>query len=325
MTWAYLAFMQFLVIWAENLPREIAWYVPRLQTGWQWVGVALVLLQLAVPFLALLFRDVKDQPGAPGRGGRAAAGRHGAGLRSGPCCPRSIRTPCTAGGSQPLADRGHGAAAARRRRHRRGASPRSEGCAMREIAVRPVLWTALAIALVIAVGRGLPCSACCTRPACRRVATGCRPARTSAAARRPACASAPQDELRAGAPAASRPACDSCRLGGPQRASPTSRSTMRWTCCVARRAQEATAMRRLALGACCGSPARAARRAAAGPAAAAAARRSSSSSGVAAAAGRSPCVDDGGAAAPAGRLRRRPARPCCWCRATTAARSCAAS
>jgi hypothetical protein len=60
MTWGYLAFMQFLVIWSENLPREISWYVPRLQTGWQWVGLALVLAQLALPFLALLFRSVKD-------------------------------------------------------------------------------------------------------------------------------------------------------------------------------------------------------------------------------------------------------------------------
>jgi hypothetical protein len=62
MTWAYLAFMQFLVIWAENLPAEVTWYVPRLQTGWQAVGLALVLLQLVLPFLALLFRAVKDRP-----------------------------------------------------------------------------------------------------------------------------------------------------------------------------------------------------------------------------------------------------------------------
>jgi len=62
MSWAYLAFMQFLVIWAENLPREIAWYVPRLQTGWVRLGVALVLLQLVLPFLALLFRGIKDHP-----------------------------------------------------------------------------------------------------------------------------------------------------------------------------------------------------------------------------------------------------------------------
>ncbi|MBC5784053.1 hypothetical protein H8N03_13965 [Ramlibacter sp. USB13] len=62
MSWAYLAFMQFLIIWAENLPAEVTWYVPRLQTGWSAVGVALALLQLAVPFVLLLFRAVKDRP-----------------------------------------------------------------------------------------------------------------------------------------------------------------------------------------------------------------------------------------------------------------------
>ncbi len=60
--WAYLAFMEFLIIWAENLPDEIAWYVPRLQTGWVGVAVALVLLQLALPLLALLQRRLKDRP-----------------------------------------------------------------------------------------------------------------------------------------------------------------------------------------------------------------------------------------------------------------------
>jgi hypothetical protein len=60
--WAYLGFMQLLIIWAENLPREIAWYLPRLDTGWRGVGVALVLLHFALPLLALLFRALKDRP-----------------------------------------------------------------------------------------------------------------------------------------------------------------------------------------------------------------------------------------------------------------------
>ena len=63
MSWAYLAFMQFLIVWSENLPREIAWYLPRLQTGWRWDGAALAVLLFAVPFTALLFRPVKDRPG----------------------------------------------------------------------------------------------------------------------------------------------------------------------------------------------------------------------------------------------------------------------
>jgi hypothetical protein len=62
MTWAYLAFTQFLIIWAENLPREIAWYVPRLQTGWWTLGAFLVAFQFFVPFLILLSRDAKRAP-----------------------------------------------------------------------------------------------------------------------------------------------------------------------------------------------------------------------------------------------------------------------
>lgn len=62
MTWAYVAFFEFQVIWAENLPYEIQWYVPRLQTGWWWIGLALVVLMLALPLLALLQRRLKDRP-----------------------------------------------------------------------------------------------------------------------------------------------------------------------------------------------------------------------------------------------------------------------
>ena len=62
MSWAYLAFMQYLVIWAEDLPREIAWYLPRLTGGWQYAALALVAMQLVLPFFALLFRAVKDHP-----------------------------------------------------------------------------------------------------------------------------------------------------------------------------------------------------------------------------------------------------------------------
>jgi hypothetical protein len=62
MVWAYVSFAQFLLIWSGNLPEEIAWYVPRIQGGWQWLGWTLVTCQFALPFLLLLFRDVKRQP-----------------------------------------------------------------------------------------------------------------------------------------------------------------------------------------------------------------------------------------------------------------------
>jgi Ni/Fe-hydrogenase subunit HybB-like protein len=62
MIWAYLAFSQYLLIWSENLPEEIPWYLRRLRGGWEWAALALVLFQFAAPFLLLLFREVKEDP-----------------------------------------------------------------------------------------------------------------------------------------------------------------------------------------------------------------------------------------------------------------------
>jgi len=62
LTWAYLAFMQFLVIWVGNLPHEIEWYVPRLQTGWVALAVLLVVFHFFAPLAILLFRSVKRAP-----------------------------------------------------------------------------------------------------------------------------------------------------------------------------------------------------------------------------------------------------------------------
>jgi hypothetical protein len=57
--WAYIAFSQFLITWAGNLPEEISWYMHRTQGGWQWVGLSLALFQFALPFILLLSRDIK--------------------------------------------------------------------------------------------------------------------------------------------------------------------------------------------------------------------------------------------------------------------------
>ncbi len=61
MLWAYFSFSQYLIIWAGNLPVEIAWYLHRLQTGWRFVGITLVLFHFAVPFALLLSRTVKRE------------------------------------------------------------------------------------------------------------------------------------------------------------------------------------------------------------------------------------------------------------------------
>ena len=59
MVWAYFSFSQFLIIWAGNLPEEIPWYLTRLNRGWQYVGLLLVVGHFALPFALLLSRDLK--------------------------------------------------------------------------------------------------------------------------------------------------------------------------------------------------------------------------------------------------------------------------
>ncbi|MFO1465672.1 MAG: hypothetical protein U1F35_04390 [Steroidobacteraceae bacterium] len=62
MTWAYLAFVQFLIIWAEDLPRETNWYLPRVQQSWVYLSLIVVCGQFALPFALLLFRRLKRDP-----------------------------------------------------------------------------------------------------------------------------------------------------------------------------------------------------------------------------------------------------------------------
>jgi hypothetical protein len=66
MTWAYLAFTQYLITWAEDLPNEIAWYLPRVDTSWHAVALLLVAIHFALPFLVLLSRRAKRVPRALG-------------------------------------------------------------------------------------------------------------------------------------------------------------------------------------------------------------------------------------------------------------------
>jgi len=59
MVWAYFSFSQWLIIWAGNLPDEITWYMRRLNGGWGFIGLTLVIFQFAVPFVLLLSRPFK--------------------------------------------------------------------------------------------------------------------------------------------------------------------------------------------------------------------------------------------------------------------------
>lgn len=61
--WSYTSFSQFMLVWIGNLPEEIPYYLRRSNnTEWWWVSMALCVLHFALPFLLLLFRDIKMHP-----------------------------------------------------------------------------------------------------------------------------------------------------------------------------------------------------------------------------------------------------------------------
>jgi hypothetical protein len=59
LAWSYLAFMDYLTVWIADLPGETVWYLPRLRTGWRWLGVWLIVFHLLLPFAVLLSRRAK--------------------------------------------------------------------------------------------------------------------------------------------------------------------------------------------------------------------------------------------------------------------------
>ena len=62
MLWAYMGLAQFLIIYAENLPDEIPWYIRRFSGGWGYLGWFISIFHFCVPFFLLLMRFVKKNP-----------------------------------------------------------------------------------------------------------------------------------------------------------------------------------------------------------------------------------------------------------------------
>jgi hypothetical protein len=57
--WAYLDFMQVLVVWNSDLPGEARWYVHRISSGWAWVTGLTALLHFFIPFFVLLWPQMQ--------------------------------------------------------------------------------------------------------------------------------------------------------------------------------------------------------------------------------------------------------------------------
>ena len=61
--WTYTSFSQMMLIWIGNLPEEIPFYLKRSgKDGWWWISAGLIVFHFALPFLLLLFRDIKLHP-----------------------------------------------------------------------------------------------------------------------------------------------------------------------------------------------------------------------------------------------------------------------
>jgi hypothetical protein len=58
---AYMAFSQYLISWAGNLPEEANWYLHRIEGGWGIFAWAIVILHFAVPYVLLMQRPLKKK------------------------------------------------------------------------------------------------------------------------------------------------------------------------------------------------------------------------------------------------------------------------
>ncbi len=68
MVWSYASFCQYMLIWAGNLPEEIAYYLKRgggtEPNGWLYLAYFLMIFHWLTPFIVLLFREIKLNPKA---------------------------------------------------------------------------------------------------------------------------------------------------------------------------------------------------------------------------------------------------------------------
>jgi hypothetical protein len=62
MMWAYFQFSQYLLVYAANLKDEIPYVLTRIDGGWQYLALFLLMFQFVVPFCLLLSKPLKRTP-----------------------------------------------------------------------------------------------------------------------------------------------------------------------------------------------------------------------------------------------------------------------
>ena len=54
--WAYIWYCEYMIIWYSDMPEETGYYLLRRQNGWQTLTTANLVINFALPFLALMLR-----------------------------------------------------------------------------------------------------------------------------------------------------------------------------------------------------------------------------------------------------------------------------
>ncbi|MEI6805662.1 MAG: hypothetical protein WCK49_04055 [Myxococcaceae bacterium] len=57
--WTYIGFSQFMLYWYANIPEETAFYMRRVENGWQFITWALLFTNFLFPFLLIMSRHAK--------------------------------------------------------------------------------------------------------------------------------------------------------------------------------------------------------------------------------------------------------------------------
>lgn len=61
--WAYIAFSQYMLIWYADIPEETFWIIMRMKGSWAYFSIGLLFVHFIIPFLILLPRSSKVNPG----------------------------------------------------------------------------------------------------------------------------------------------------------------------------------------------------------------------------------------------------------------------